>query len=82
MKETYRENMAEETLKRTYTRLTKEQILQIPSLVREGHKHKDIALKWGVHERAINYWVRRLREVGHIVKAKKGTRKILLDIVD
>ncbi len=56
--------------------LTKEEILQIPELVKTNTL-KEIADKFQVHESTIKNWVYKLRKNGYRVPTKKGKRGIL-----
>lgn len=56
--------------------LSKEQIMQIPKL--SAMTNRAIAEKFGVHERTIDYWIKRLRRAGHKVEKKPGIKKIQL----
>lgn len=56
------------------TLLTREQILQIPEL-KKTLSVPEIALKFGVKERTIRYWIPKLRKEGYKITNKKAGRK-------
>jgi transposase len=56
--------------------LTKEQVLQIPELVKQK-TYKEIALLFDTTEGTIKNWVAKLRKSGYQVKAKRGRRALL-----
>ena len=58
--------------------LTEDQVLDIPTLVDRGMTCGEIGEKYGVHERTINGWIKRLRAEGHIVNTKKGRPRLLI----
>ena len=58
--------------------LTEDQVLDIPTLVDKGMTCGEIGEKYGVHERTINMWIRRLRAEGHVVNTKKGRPRMVL----
>ena len=61
-------------------RLNKKEILSIKALRAEGRTNRQIAIRLGVKERAIYYWVARMREEGIEVPTinKRGGVKIKL----
>lgn len=61
-----------------HKKLTKEEILSIPSMVAQGMNLKAIAGVLGVSSRSINYQIKRLREAGIEVPTKKGPRPVEL----
>lgn len=71
-----------EKKKKTMSRMTKEEILRIPPLKREGKTDKEVADELGKSLRTVCYWIKRLREEGHDVpKIKpKGRKKIDLSV--
>lgn len=52
--------------------LSKEQVLDIPSLIESGETQMDIAIYFGVSRNSINRWVRILKKRGIPVKTKLG----------
>jgi transposase len=53
-------------------KLTPQQIKQIPALCKSGLNLKTIAERFGVSQRAIQYWVKRYRKEGKEVLVKRG----------
>ena len=58
--------------------LTEDQVLDIPTLVDRGMTCGEIGEKYGVHERTINGWIKRLRAEGHVVNTKKGRPPMII----
>jgi len=55
--------------------LTREKILQIPKMRKEGLTNSEIAEKLGTSEPSVIRWVKRLRESGHNVPPRTGGTK-------
>ena len=59
--------------------LTETQVMDIPFLVNEkGMSCVAIAKQYGVHERTINGWIKRLRAEGHVINTKKGRPPMII----
>ena len=58
--------------------LTKENILQIPEMKKQGATNGQIAKHFGVHVQTIVLWIKKLRQAGHEVEKKIGRPKIQL----
>lgn len=63
------------------TDLTKEEILQIPELVK-SKTYPQIATHFDVSVGTIKNWILKLRESGYHIKVKKGRRGILSDVTN
>lgn len=57
--------------------LTKDQVLLIPSLVKDGHTQIEIAIYFGVSRNSINRWIRILKGKGTKVETKLGKPRTL-----
>ena len=57
--------------------LTKEQVEEIPAMIKKGMTQGDIAECYGIARNNINRWVRVLRRRGVTVKTKLGKPAIL-----
>ena len=58
--------------------LTETQVLDIPLLIEKGLTCGEIGEQYGVHERTINMWIKRLRAEGYVVNTKKGRPRMIL----
>lgn len=64
----------------TRKHLTQDQIMTIPTLIKEGLTRAQIAERFGVTKGAIQGWVTRLRQLNYPVDSicKRGPKKIII----
>ena len=60
-------------------RLCKDEVILIPSLVKEGISNREIASRLCVHERAIDKWIVKLKTAGYKFPYRKGNKSIKLE---
>ena len=73
------ETKSHQVKKKEYVRLTKEQIVQIPTLAKQGISNRQIGLMFGVTKVTIDQWIVRLKEVGYRMPYRAGAKKINLE---
>ena len=60
-------------------RLTKEQIVQIPQLAKQGLSNRQIGLMFGVTKVTIDQWIVKLKTAGYRLPYRSGAKPIKLE---
>jgi predicted transcriptional regulator len=59
-------------------KLTVEKIKSIPELIESGKTRMEVSELLGVSSGCVDYWIKRLKTSGYVIKAKRGPRPIEL----